>query len=536
MLTPPPPPRGSADDIGYQPEQWDRFRPGPDSRVIYVSRSAGDDDNDGSSPERAVRTLVAGEARLRHGHPDWLLLRRGDVWDESFGDWRKSGRSEAEPLVISSYGHAAERPLLRTGNDGGLNSMPSSGAPSTLDYFVVEGIHFHAHTNTGHAGVGIRLVLGGRGVLIENCMVEGYGTNVVVQGYGGPHHSFELYRSIIVDAFLANGEGHAQGLFIELAHGIRIVENVFDHNGWSESVPDADPNIFRHNIYVQANCSDVVVSGNIIASGGSHGLQLRPGGVANDNLFLRNSIGLLLGDRNQPQPEGITSEARRNVFLDGRDIDPRNPRGWGIVVEDTRSATLTDNLIANRRSGSYPIAVEIAGRAGGLGAVTLERNVVWNWGGSVAVDLSRISELTLIGNLFQDLSSERPLLVLNHGARARLRSEGNALFHGTPGFGNLIQMEGIGSIADWSRETGDTTTTTARATVPDADADVARYGQSLGGEPTYAAFLAGARGQSRQRWREEYTAAAANRYFRAALGMAENPPASRSTQLVAPHD
>ncbi|MFN0244454.1 MAG: hypothetical protein ACKVWV_16320, partial [Planctomycetota bacterium] len=99
------------DDAG-----WTSIDASADTRRVYVSASAGDDDASGLSPSAPKRTIAAGKALLRHGFPDWLLLRRGDTWHESLGQWKKSGRSAEEPMLVMSYGDAPARPLLMTGS------------------------------------------------------------------------------------------------------------------------------------------------------------------------------------------------------------------------------------------------------------------------------------------------------------------------------------------------------------------------------------------------------------------------------------
>ncbi len=72
---------------------WSAFAPSTDTRIVFVSSSQGDDALTGLSADAPKRTLAAGKAQLRHGFPDWLLLRRGDTWHESLGQWKLSGRS-----------------------------------------------------------------------------------------------------------------------------------------------------------------------------------------------------------------------------------------------------------------------------------------------------------------------------------------------------------------------------------------------------------------------------------------------------------
>src|SRR3954466_15165558 len=72
--------------------------------TIYVSSSTGIDGQDGRSPGTAVKTIRRGQALIRDGHGDRLLLKRGDEFAETFGAWNKSGSNPDDPLVIGSYG------------------------------------------------------------------------------------------------------------------------------------------------------------------------------------------------------------------------------------------------------------------------------------------------------------------------------------------------------------------------------------------------------------------------------------------------
>ena len=51
-----------------------------------------------SPPYRQAKSLV------RDGSADWILLKRGDVWQETFGVWDLSGRSAGERIVIDPSG------------------------------------------------------------------------------------------------------------------------------------------------------------------------------------------------------------------------------------------------------------------------------------------------------------------------------------------------------------------------------------------------------------------------------------------------
>ena len=102
--------------------------------IIYVSSSTGSDSNNGQTVSTPVQTLDKGLSLLRNGHPDWLLLKRGDTFlpdanGNSFSVFYYSGASATEPMVIGSYDPsqpgvvdpyvAGARPLIETSSTGG---------------------------------------------------------------------------------------------------------------------------------------------------------------------------------------------------------------------------------------------------------------------------------------------------------------------------------------------------------------------------------------------------------------------------------
>ncbi len=104
---------------------WTVFTPSADTRLIYVSSSAGDDATGAtyapgaaavggepfqpSGPIHAFKTIAAAQKLARDGFPDWVLLKRGDSWHEA--PHMLSGRSVSEPSLVGAYGEGP-RPLL----------------------------------------------------------------------------------------------------------------------------------------------------------------------------------------------------------------------------------------------------------------------------------------------------------------------------------------------------------------------------------------------------------------------------------------
>jgi hypothetical protein len=506
---------------------WTNFTPSADTRTVYVSSASGDDHNDGLSPASAKSTLAAGIALLRHGYPDWLLLERGAVWHESLGQWKKSGRSASEPMLVATYGDTDARPRLETGSGSGIFTNPGAGSPATIDDLAIVGVHFHADGYTGGGNcIGGQFLQPASHVLIEDCKFEGYSGNLVFQGYGGHHTDFRLRRSVIVDAYAIHSiGGHSQGLYAYAVDGLLLEENVFDHNGWNENVAGAGADIFSHNIYIDNGNTGVVVRGNVIANASSHGMQLRPGGTVVNNLFVRNSIALAVGGGNNPEPNGVTTDVRGNVIVDGKNIDDSEPRGWAMWFANIASGHVAQNLIANNTLGTQPSVMTLDGEhqgdshdSIGVHNLTIDHNIVFNWGGSVFVkgNPSQISEIQILNNDVQDATWSEPVIEhSNAGTTHNVQSAGNHIFcQLTPGTWWTAIATTPHTIGYWFSQVSDGTSAAMQMAYSDPTRSPASYNATVGGAATLADFLSAEREQSATNWRPEMLAAVVARYVR----------------------
>lgn len=372
--------------------------PERDDRAIYVSSSKGSDAASGLSAASPVRSLERGYSLLRDGRGDQLLLKRGDTWTGPFPGWTKGGASADRPMVLGAYDTGA-RPTIATSGSSGFHT-----AASGISHLVIQGIRITAAqrdpTSTAYdasaatrVGIGLSVVAGGADVLIEDCLISHFATNVAIQNGGASN--VRLRRNVIVDAH-ARGSS-AQGLFVDRVRGLLLEGNVFDHNGWNEAA-GSRANIFSHNAYITASVSGVTIKGNIFANAASHGLQARSGGDILDNLFVANplhlSYGLVRGD-GSPAAGGVSGVVNGNVFLGTRDIDGQ-VRGVGIQIANTRDGgpTLVSNNIFSNVAGNgvawqpggfAAISLEVgsgkddAQLAAGLNDLSIQGNIIRNW-------------------------------------------------------------------------------------------------------------------------------------------------------------
>ncbi len=360
---------------------WTELKPSGDSRIVYVSSSTGDDGNDGLGEKTPVATLEHGVSLLRDGYPDWLLLARGDRWDETFGTWELSGRSSSEPMVIGAYG-TGERPYVNLVDRNGIFTYGTR-----VEHLAITDLHFHrdaadpALTGTPvmeQEQAAIYWLSDGEDILIEGC--EFAYTSVAFNAVSGDGlvQDVRFRRNVVHDSWGVADSFHAQGLYASHVRGLLIEDNVMDHNGWQPGIAGAEPTIYNHNFYLQYHTFEVQLRGNVIARGSSHGAQMRNSGVCEGNLFVGNSIAVFLHVNDLAYGTQL-QHVRDNAIVECgmQTLHPDGwSRGWGLDVHDLADASetiLRDNVVAHCPDGSNAWDVEPGGDEAG--------NVIWDWGG-----------------------------------------------------------------------------------------------------------------------------------------------------------
>jgi len=515
--------------VGAPSVGWTVFTPSVDTRTVYVSSSQGNDANDGLSTGTPKRTIAAGKSLLRNGYPDWLLLKKGDTWDESLGTWSVSGRSLSERMLVSSYGTSTARPLLRTGLENGV----ALGAVATNNVAFV-GIHLWANLFNGSQGQpkGVNWLNGTANLLIEDCFIEGYETNVVVMGYPTPlrHTNVSIRRNVIVDAY-NTGTSNSEGLYLADCDGLLLEENVLDRNGWNLNVPGSVPTWYRRNVYMQTGSTGVTVHGNIVA--GTDGTMERSGGNITDNLFLKNAIAIEFGGGNFPELAGVRGTIADNVFLDGGDIGTngpsQGPRGWAIAMENVAQVLIQRNVMAHNTSGHDPIGMRFSyangwsGNVRGVENANVVNNICYDWGGAFQFrgSLAQTVNIQLNNLKIHNTVDAQPLISHNDPTNtAGVFSSGGAFYSSMRGPGSCMMTNGSYiSLSSWKSLVHDTTSVGTAAQYPDPTRTIETYHASIGGAATFDAFMAGARQQSKANWRPEYTSYAVNNYVRAGFGL-----------------
>ncbi len=517
---------------------WTTFTPSADTRIVYVSSSTGNDSNNGLSPFTPKATINAGRALLRTGYPDWILFNRGDTFSQS--GWEVGGyggRSATEPQVWGSYGDGP-RPIFTPPPGSGADGFRFNWSPSNI---AVLGLHIQAESTGGGSGVSlISSSQGNTNILLEDCFITGFKDNINIQGSESHRiRNVIIRRCSVVDAF-PNGGAHSQGAFINYVDGLLIEECVFDHNGWRNS-DRSDATIFNHNLYISSgNSGNAIIRRNIIARASSHGLQLRCGGVIEDNLFLLNPIAAQLGggdpDANT-HTSGVTGRMEGNVVLHGVDINASNPRGMGMLCYNIgmQGAVIRGNIVAHNTPATDANAIPLYlwtnsyGCGVGNNNLAISNNVFYHWRGPITIlppvasPPSPSAFTSMSGVVFEDnevqlptasSSSANAIYVGFASTPGAITFRNNTYWTHLPAGQQLRYNSTAMSLAQWASATGDTGSQVAQLTYLDAARTIATYSQSIGGAGTAEDFLASARLQQRGSWLAEYAAGAAIEYFR----------------------
>jgi hypothetical protein len=257
---------------------WTAFKASADTKVFYASDSLGSDTYDGASPTPAggsagpKKTLAAAVALLRSGHPDWLLLRRGDTFARQTLRISASGASASQPLLVSSYGpltgSEADRPLL-----DGSNLNISRAQHVAVTHIAVK----LPVPNTSQAAFDIE---GSSDILVEGCRFDGGNAGGTVNGaQGNAGSNLRLRRNVVYEP-----DGH--GIFVHNTTTALIEEN-FIYHPRTVTTGNGD----RHGMYVaREGNSNFTVRGNLIwmnlTENRGNGIMMRPGGVAQGNVIV----------------------------------------------------------------------------------------------------------------------------------------------------------------------------------------------------------------------------------------------------------
>ncbi len=498
---------------------WTDLVPSPDTRMVYVSSSEGDDANSGLSPDDPVRTIAKGLTLMRNGYPDWLLLKGGDTFRETIV-WNRNGRSAEEPCVLTSYDVRRKdgRPVVAPGPD----AMAIDISAHERNYVAFVGIDFVA-PEEGTTKDGIRIINDiGHDILIEDCLIDGFRNGLNIQRGS----KVRIRANVIVDSAAPSG-GHSQGLFVYGTDDLLVEGNVFDHNGWRDD-GTADPTIFNHNCYIRAAPGDPVVRpivrGNIFARASSFGCTLssdEPGGiidpVVEDNLFVGNGNGFVHGGG--ASYAIVNTTVRGNVFTHmGRTLN-NAPQSFGLLAECLDGGLIEQNYFISNDYGGETFAVKLPS-AGNRAQrnVTVRGNISFGWlGGAIEIGLSDANNVLITSNVVCSEDSDWALVEVEDFDPARADFSANAYYAEQPDDWFKMDRSRL-NLPEWENEAREDDALNAMDLgFFDPSRDLGRYLHEIGyprADEGWEVFLDEARRQRRIFYRWHYSADAVLRYIK----------------------
>ena len=511
-------------------EGWTVVNASADTLTWYVSSSEGDDANDGTTAVTAFATLDRAREALidagRSGYPDHILLKKGDVWRNKPHAWSLSGRSESEPMIISSYG-SGPRPRFE-GNAG----FSFAGNRNVRHVWLI-GVEFYCTTGDPASAdfdidvsrsVGVGFTGGGGDILVEDCKFSYQGGGAVIQRYESDGMTDIKIRRCVFDHAYSTSS-HTQGLYAYEVTGLLIEECVFDHNGWlvqgdgHNTQAGGGATMFNHNTYIN-QCNQVRLKGNLFLRPSSIGNKFNSNGpnesidtIVDDNFYYDGEIGISIGGNTDDEYRFGNTVIKNNIFTNiGRSNMTTRNFSWGIEVKDNFNTRVVANGIINQALYGNSYGIQLSGRTNN--SVILEENLFYNVNGSpLRMNVNPqfrdiVIRANRIDNGGTDFSCVRNIYTFEH-----MTYEGNSYFSDAdePFYS---EDTGYTDIAGWTASSGETEATFAAFSYTDSSRTLESYHISIGGSGVPEDYISEASLLSKDNWDERYLAAAVNAYYR----------------------
>ncbi len=531
------------------PQGWTVLTPASGTKILYVSTAQGNDatarvyfhpapdvGNDPTDPDQAVaayRSIEAAIENVADGEAAWILLKKGDTFTESITPF--SGSSANAPVVYSAYGRAEKRPLLKTGTKPGIKFCCGS-----LRHFYVVGLDFYAHTrdpanaayagNDGDVGFKIETKTG----VIDNILLEDnsfrFYNDQVVQALQktGKVTRVTIRRNVIVDNY--DERSISVGLFAKDVDELLLEENVFDHNGWlipsssdGEVRDEGQATMFNHNTYF-VDARDVVFRGNSFNRPSSIGTKWvaksgqasTRGIVVENNLFNDCEFSVSMGD-NFPEDSYRFEDIQfnNNVLVHpGRSDPTRRQLAWGVLIDDWSNGSFSDNLMIHQpNAASAAFGVRINGETRNL---DITNNIFYDLRGNrgIQVETTSLQNVRVSSNEFTYFTDFDKYVEVRKPLSAGITFFDNQ-YTVSDEMSRPFRIESTNySLAGW-RELWSQEDATGEVQYPDARRNLDTYIAEVLKLPNRERYYQELRKQSKDNWREAYTATAINAWIKA---------------------
>ena len=547
---------------GVDENGWSILTPSHDSRMIYVSSESGDDSTGAFvSPNEAediynpveIKPFATIDAALEHarsGFPDWILLKRGDVWDMSNIISLRGGRSVFERSVFTSYGAAIDRPIIKTTAKNGFRIW------SGVNHVAIVGISLYAEVRDpgspkfiGWGKVasqsGIYLYQGDGevkvAILLEDNDINFFSSGVSITG---PGHVEDLVvrRNVLRNSY--DELGHSQGLYGVRA-SILLEENLFDHNGWYQrqvgsgnEMDGGQATMFNHNTYL-SGANHAVSRWNIFLRSSSIQQKWTANSpvdgaidkivstniLITDNLYVGGEIGISAGgntDHNNG-PRWSNINIIDNVLVGiGRDRPTNRGLSWYIDANDWKGGNICGNyLLHSENVGSNNVVgINISGHSSN---VTASKNRIFGLiksspTGNGAINITRDPkhDIKLTENVIK--LSESSMRVITAGNISESIYADNKYYSEADPQVWFSADDLNYSFKDWALLTGDGSSSVSEELFADENRSFETYLATHGLPVSTEEFVNNVVAQRRVGWSEVLSAQVINQYIRDGYG------------------
>ncbi|MGA2085098.1 MAG: fibronectin type III domain-containing protein [Terracidiphilus sp.] len=538
---------------------WTTVIPSPNGKQYYVSSSTGNDSTGDGSQAKPFASIGKAAGLVRPGYPDWILLKAGDVWYDSFGYYEAiGGRSADEPMVFTSYG-AGSRPQIRvtdSKNDCfdhfsgqtfshfyfiGLECYDSRKDPSSPDYESSNG------KATASDATGFSVVDNGDDILIEDNYFHFLAGGIVVELDTGPApKNVRIRRNVITDQYAASG-AHSQGAFLANIKNLLVEDNLFDHNAWNDQAGIA-ASIFNHHMYI-VDSYMATIRNNLMLRDESLSLKLCSyagttdafaGALLYNNLIFEGEVGISMG---YGASAVLTGSAFTGFKIDNNillQVDRDNPTGrglgWGIDIQNVSESFFTNNIFTQfdtlYGNNIYAFNMGLASANLVASGNTIQDNLIYQDAGEAFIldSATTFTNIKIQDNTIQNTGlptqsqvNYDPLMYEETGnSLAPYSFSGNTYYNAGPynsdnsnsGFAFIDNGNILDTYSQWLTQSGETGSQIKQITYSDPNRTLESYDASLGGPSALNPIFAAIRSQSRATWNPAFTAQAVNDYIR----------------------
>jgi hypothetical protein len=417
----------------------------------------------------------------------YVLLKRGDTFNLSETvqvAGTREGASAQAVTFIGSYSTPGTIDIRRPKITSPQVAIRfGGGGTAGGSNITVVGIQFYGPAPADHASA-IEYARSGNNMLFEDLLIQNYVWGLAIAPDEGDGvrtrdlRNVKIRRNVIVDIY-PGASGDSSGMMLAGLQGVVIEENFFDYVGWrADYAMTINQRTRNHCIYTSNNFETLLgnqtIQRNIFSRCSDSAAGVNYGGQIVENLFIRNGAGHWV------RPLGDASSG--NVILEQQDEVGLNDSGQ-IAHHVPQSIEANDN--------GWDDSDHLVGYTTPLpvSSMLIEDNIF--------ADTAVASQvITFKQPWVQDVAYIRDNIVAQSWAGAGFQN------NGTTWTGNISKSA------------------SAEAAMPDPTRSIRSYQASIGRTPTFEAFIAEARQQSRGNWKPELQAIQVINHVRAGFGRA----------------